>query len=76
MEWLTKMTAAINHIEENLTDDIMYDEVAKLACCSMHQFGRVFSYIVGISLYSHKRLLDFSRSLLFILKDKIMRKKI
>lgn len=33
----------------------MYDEVAKIDCCSMHQFGRVFSYVVGISLSEYIR---------------------
>lgn len=62
MEWLGRVTAALDHIEENITGDIMYDEVAKIACCSMHQFGRVFSYIVGVSLseYIRRRRLTLS----------------
>jgi AraC family transcriptional regulator len=62
MEWIEKMTATIDYIESHLDDDIMYDEVAKIACCSMHQFGRVFSYIVGISLseYIRRRRLTLS----------------
>lgn len=55
MEWLERMTMTINYIEDHLTDNIMYDEVAKLACCSMHQFGRVFSYVVGVSLSEYIR---------------------
>ncbi len=55
MEWVQRMTATVDYIEGHLTDDIMYDEVAKIACCSMHQFGRVFSYIVGISLSEYMR---------------------
>lgn len=45
-----------------MDDDILYDEVAKIACCSMHQFGRVFSYIVGLSLseYIRRRRLTLS----------------
>ncbi len=50
MEWVERMTATIDYIENHLTDDIMYDEVAKVSCCSMHQFGRIFSYVVGVSL--------------------------
>lgn len=55
MEWLIRMTAALDYIENNLTNDIMYDQVAKLACCSMHQFGRVFSYMVGVPLSEYIR---------------------
>jgi len=55
MEWVDRMTATIDYIENHLTDDIMYDEVAKISCCSMHQFGRVFSYVVGVSLSEYIR---------------------
>lgn len=55
MEWVERMTATIDYIENHLTDDIMYDEVAKISCCSMHQFGRVFSYVVGVSLSEYIR---------------------
>ncbi len=62
MEWIDRMTATLDYIESHLDDDIMYDEVAKLACSSMHQFGRVFSYIIGISLseYIRRRRLTLS----------------
>ncbi len=62
MEWIERMTSTVDYIEDHLADDIMYDEVAKIACCSMHQFGRVFSYIVGISLseYIRRRRLTLS----------------
>jgi AraC family transcriptional regulator len=55
MEWLERMSSSIDYIERNITENILYDEVAKLACCSMHQFGRVFSYIVGVSLSEYIR---------------------
>lgn len=62
MEWIERMSATLDYIESHLADDILYDEVAKLACCSMHQFGRVFSYIVGVSLseYIRRRRLTLS----------------
>ncbi|GCD09372.1 AraC family transcriptional regulator [Clostridium tagluense] len=62
MEWIERMTATVDYIENHLTYDMMYDEVAKIACCSMHQFGRVFSYVVGISLseYVRRRRLTLS----------------
>lgn len=45
VEWIDRMSATLDYIESHLDDDILYDEVAKIACCSMHQFGRVFSYV-------------------------------
>ncbi len=55
MEWIERIGATVDYIENHLDDDIMYDEVAKIACCSMHQFGRIFSYIVGIPLSEYIR---------------------
>ena len=62
MEWIDRITATVDYIEGHLDYDILYDEVAKIACCSMHQFGRVFSYIVGVSLseYIRRRRLTLS----------------
>lgn len=55
MQWLSRMTMAIEYIEDHLAEDICYDQVAKLALCSVHQFGRVFSYIAGVSLTEYIR---------------------
>lgn len=50
MEWLNKLSLAIDYIESNLQNDISYDEAARHACCSTFYFQRLFSYIAGISL--------------------------
>lgn len=55
MEWLKKISQAIDYIESNLTDDISYDEAAEIACCSTYYFERMFSYIAGISLSEYIR---------------------
>ncbi|WP_297425349.1 AraC family transcriptional regulator [Clostridium sp.] len=55
MEWLKNISQAINYIESNLTDDISYDEAAKIACCSTYYFQRMFSYIAGITLSEYIR---------------------
>ena len=34
MEWLKRLGAAIDYIEENLDKEISYDEAAHIACCS------------------------------------------
>lgn len=47
MEWLKKLSAAIDYIENNLDGDISYDEAAKTACCSTFYFQRIFSYVTG-----------------------------
>jgi AraC family transcriptional regulator len=55
MEWLKKLSNAIDYIENNLDGEISYEEAAKIACCSTYYFQRMFSYVVGISLSDYIR---------------------
>lgn len=55
MDWLQKMNGAINYIENHLTDDIDYNEAARIACCSVYHFQRIFSFIVDIPLSEYIR---------------------
>lgn len=55
MEWLKNLSAAIEYIENNLDNDISYDEAARIACCSTFYFQRIFSYVSGISLSEYIR---------------------
>ena len=55
MEWLKKLGAAIDYIEDNLDKEISYDEAARIACCSPYYFQRVFSYVSGVSLAEYIR---------------------
>lgn len=55
MEWLKKIGAAIDYIENNLDKEISYDEAARIACCSTYYFQRIFSYVSGISLSEYIR---------------------
>ena len=49
MEWLKRLGAAIDYIEENLDMEISYDEVARIACCSTYYFQRIFSMASAVS---------------------------
>ena len=55
MEWLKKIGAAIDYIEDHLDQEISYDEAARIACCSTYYFQRIFSYVSGISLSEYIR---------------------
>lgn len=55
MEWLKKLGAAIDYIEDNLDKEISYEEAAHIACCSPYYFQRVFSYVSGMSLAEYIR---------------------
>jgi AraC family transcriptional regulator len=52
---LEKMNGALNHIEENLTNDIDFKEVARLAFCSEYHFKRMFSFLAGVTLSEYIR---------------------
>lgn len=55
MDWLTKMNAAINYIEKNLTEEIDFEVVAMKAGCSSYNFQRMFSFITDIPLAEYIR---------------------
>ena len=55
MEWLKKLGAAIDYIEENLEKEISYEEAAHIACCSPYYFQRIFTYVSGVSLSEYIR---------------------
>ena len=55
MEWLKRLGAAIDYIEENLDKEISYDEAAHIACCSTYYFQRIFSFFSGVTLPEHIR---------------------
>lgn len=55
MDWLNKMNAAIEYIENNLTDEIDFNVVCAKACCSSYNFQRMFSFITDVSLAEYIR---------------------
>jgi AraC family transcriptional regulator len=55
LDWLTKMNAAVDYIENHLNDEIDYQKVAMEACCSSYNFQRMFSFITDIPLAEYIR---------------------
>jgi AraC family transcriptional regulator len=55
MEWSERMNAAIGYIEDNLAGEINFNEAAKLACCSLFHFQRMFFAIIGITPAEYAR---------------------
>ncbi|MEG7845526.1 AraC family transcriptional regulator [Bacillus mobilis] len=55
MDSLKNMNAAMQYIENNLTHEIDFKEVAKIAFCSEYHFKRMFSFLAGISLSEYIR---------------------
>ncbi len=55
MEWIEKLNNAINYIEEHLTEEIDYEKLGQIACCSAYHFQRMFTYMAGIPLSEYIR---------------------
>jgi AraC family transcriptional regulator len=55
MNTLDNMNKALKYIEDNLTEEIDFKEVAKRACCSEYHFTRMFSFLAGVTLSEYIR---------------------
>ncbi len=55
MDMLKHFNNAMSYVEESLTNDIDYKEVARLALCSEYHFKRMFSFLAGITLSEYIR---------------------
>jgi AraC family transcriptional regulator len=69
VDWLQRMNLAIDYIEDHLDSDIDYDQIARVALCSVYQFQRMFSFVLEIPLseYIRRRRLTLAA---FELQDK------
>lgn len=69
MDWLQRMNHAIDYIEDNLESHIDYEQLARIALCSVYQFQRMFSFVLEIPLseYIRRRRLTLAA---FDLKNK------
>lgn len=55
MDWVSGLQRAIDYVEENITENIDYEEAAKRAFSSSFHFQRVFSTICGYTLGDYIR---------------------
>lgn len=55
MDLLKKMNEALDYIEKNLTNDIDFKEIARIAFCSEYHFKRMFSFLAGVTLSEYIR---------------------
>ncbi|WMJ82693.1 AraC family transcriptional regulator [Oscillospiraceae bacterium LTW-04] len=62
MDWIKRLNAAINYIEEHLTDELNYEQLGRIACCSAYHFQRMFGYMAGVSLSEYIRRRRKSRA--------------
>lgn len=50
-----RLNDMIDYIENNLTNDIKPEAIARIACCSYYDAGRMFSLVTGLSLSDYIR---------------------
>jgi len=64
LDWIIGIQRAIDYIEENLTENLDYDEISKRACSSSYHFQRIFGILCGrtIGEYIRERRLTLAGS--------------
>ena len=50
MEWVHRLNQSMHYIEEHLTSEIDYEQLAQIVCCSSYHYQRMFTYMAGITL--------------------------
>lgn len=55
MEWIERLNESILYIEEHLTDEIDYEQLGRIACCSAYHYQRMFTYMAGVTLSEYIR---------------------
>lgn len=56
MDWITGIQNAINYIEEHITEELDYEQIARESFSSSFHFQRVFSILCGYTLGEYIRL--------------------
>ena len=56
MDWIQGIQRAIDYVEENMTEEIDFEEVARQACSSSFHFQRIFHILCGFSLGAYIRM--------------------
>lgn len=55
MEWVERLNDSMRYIEEHLTEEMDYERLGRIACCSAYHFQRMFTYMAGITLSEYVR---------------------
>ncbi|AZN43237.1 AraC family transcriptional regulator [Paenibacillus albus] len=74
MNMMKHLNEAMQYIEDHLCEEINFDHLSRIACCSEYHFRRIFSYVAGMSLseYIRKRKLSYAAAILQSGNEKII----
>lgn len=72
--WMERWNRAMDEIEQNLTGQIDYERLGRIACCSAYHFQRMFPYLAGVPLseYVRRRRMSLAAADLQSGKDRII----
>lgn len=74
MNWINGIQNALDYIENHITDQLDYVEIAEQAYCSVFYFQRIFNALCGMTVgeYIRNRRLTLAGSELFTLKSRVI----
>jgi AraC family transcriptional regulator len=74
LEWLKRMTDALEYMEKNMAEPFDAAKIAKVACSSSFHFQRMFHMLTGITVaeYVRKRKLTLAAQELAVTKAKVL----
>ncbi len=55
MDWMNGLNRVMGYIEENLTEPLDREILARMVGCSIYEFSKVFSYLTGMSVSEYIR---------------------
>ena len=55
MDWVMGIQRAIDYVEEHITEELSYDEIARQGCSTAYHFQRVFGLLCGYTLGEYIR---------------------
>ena len=70
MNWIIRLNAAINYIEEHIMEELNLHEAAKIAGCSAYHFQRTFNYMADMPLSEYIRRRRMSLAVSDLQSDK------
>ena len=70
MDWLGGMNDVLGYIEENLTQPIRHESLARIVGCSVYEFSRIFSFMAGMSVSEYIRRRRLSQAVFDIQSGK------
>ncbi len=71
MDWIKRMNNIMGYIDEHITEEIDMPEIARMACCSVNHFQRLFSFIAGTTLKEYIRRRRLTCAALELQKSRI-----